>query len=232
MQLFYLPSLDEHSNLLTGEEARHIIKVLRYKIGDALRLTNGLGTMAEVKITLLKKEEFTFEISTIKHYQAIKNYYLHIAIAPTKNMDRIEWFVEKAVELGIDEISFLQCEKSERKILKTDRVLKITESAMKQSMQFYLPKVNDLMLFKDFIEKPHANYDAKFLAHCEPSEKIVINEVKNKHRILVLIGPEGDFSNREIALAEKHQLQALDLGSSRLRTETAALAVVNYFKYF
>jgi 16S rRNA (uracil1498-N3)-methyltransferase len=232
MQLFYLPTLDEHSNLLDGEEARHIIKVLRNRVGDKFMLTNGIGALATVKITLIKKEELTFEIEKIEHQLPTRNYYLHIAIAPTKNMDRLEWFVEKAVELGINEISFLQCEKSERKILKTERVLKITESAMKQSLQSFLPKVNDLITFAEFMEKKFENYDAKFIAHCETNLKQNITEVKRKQRILILIGPEGDFSKREIEKAEKLNWKGLDLGTSRLRTETAALAVVTYFKYF
>jgi 16S rRNA (uracil1498-N3)-methyltransferase len=232
MQLFYLPTLNEHSNLLDGEEARHIIKVLRNKVGDKFMLTNGIGALATVKITLIKKEELTFEIEKIEHHSPTRNYYLHVAIAPTKNMDRLEWFVEKAVELGIDEMSFLLCEKSERKILKTERILKITESAMKQSLQSFLPKVNDLITFSEFLEKKYDHYDAKFIAHCESNSKVSITDIKKKQRILILIGPEGDFSKREIEKAEKLNWKGLDLGTSRLRTETAALAVVNYFKYF
>ncbi len=232
MQLFYLPSLFEQSNTLSGEEARHIIKVLRSKVGDKFLLTNGMGAMAQVHITLIKKEELMFEIETLEQVKNNRNYYLHLAIAPTKNMDRIEWFVEKAVELGIDEISFLQCEKSERKILKTERILKINESAMKQSQQSFLPRVNDLIPLNEFLEKKFDNYDARYMAHCEPNDKEIINTIKNKHRILVLIGPEGDFSKREIEMAQRKKYLGLDLGTSRLRTETAALAVVNYFKYF
>jgi 16S rRNA (uracil1498-N3)-methyltransferase len=231
MQLFYLPTLTEHSSILSGEEARHIIKVLRYKVGEHFLLTNGLGALAEVKITLIRKEELSFSIEKIEHHQHERHYYLHIAIAPTKNMDRMEWFVEKAIELGIDEISFLQCEKSERKVLKTDRILKISESAMKQSLQWFMPKINDLLLFSEFIQKSWTDYDSKFIAHCDVGDKTLIAQLKAKHKILILIGPEGDFSKREIDLAIKQRFLALDLGASRLRTETAALASVAYFKF-
>jgi 16S rRNA (uracil1498-N3)-methyltransferase len=232
MQLFYYPALDEHSHTLSGEEARHIIKVLRHKVGDQFLLTNGMGTLAKVHITLLKKDELVFEIEKIEHLVKDRPYYLHVAIAPTKNLDRIEWWLEKAVELGIDEISFLLCEKSERKVLKMDRLFKITESAMKQSLQCFMPKINELQAFNDFIDSRFEHYDAKYIAHCDEKHKTIIQNITKKHKILVLIGPEGDFSRREIEWAEKKGLAGMDLGNSRLRTETAALAVVNYFKYF
>ena len=203
------------------EESKHIIKVLRKQEGHKIHITNGLGFLfiSEISLGLEKKcvviirEEQFFEPST---------FYTHIAIAPTKMHDRMEWFLEKATEIGIQEITPIICEHSERKVYKIDRAEKIIQSAMKQSNQYYLPKINEAITFSEFIKKKFEGQ--KFIAHCEETDKnSFTNEIEKDKPIIILIGPEGDFSTKEIKLALENNFIPVTLGNTRLRTETAAL---------
>jgi len=223
MQLFYNPTINENSDFFSfdKEESKHIIKVLRKKDSDILFVTNGLGILFKTEITLASDSKCTVKIVFIEKTEPSK-YYLHLAVAPTKMNDRYEWFLEKATEIGVSEITPIICEHSERKIIKTERFDKIIQSAMKQSNQMYLPKLNDPILFKDFIKIK--NKDTKFIAHCEKNDKKSLKEsLKPKTNATILIGPEGDFSKKEIQMALDNKYLPISLGNTRLRTETAAI---------
>jgi 16S rRNA (uracil1498-N3)-methyltransferase len=223
MQLFFNPTINENSDFFSfdKEESKHIIKVLRKKDSDILFVTNGLGILFKTEITLASDSKCTVKIVFIEKTEPSK-YYLHLAVAPTKMNDRYEWFLEKATEIGVSEITPIICEHSERKIIKTERFDKIIQSAMKQSNQMYLPKLNDPILFKDFIKIE--NNDTKFIAHCEENEKKSLKESLNpKTNATILIGPEGDFSKKEIQMALDNEYLPISLGNTRLRTETAAI---------
>jgi 16S rRNA (uracil1498-N3)-methyltransferase len=194
------------------------------KAGESISLIDGKGNFYEGELTLVSDKKCEARIISGPRVQPARPYYLHLAIAPTKQIDRIEWMVEKCVEMGIDEISFLQCKNSERTAIKVDRIDKIVESAAKQSLQARIPMVNALQPFSKFISS--ASADVKLIAHCENSEKASLGKIELKNKsILVLIGPEGDFTREEIVAAEKNGFKALSLGESRLRTETAGLYV-------
>lgn len=223
MQLFFNPDIISSDTFFQfdKEESKHIIKVLRKKIGDIVYITNGKGNLFHSEITLESEKKCEVKIIKIDTYKS-KNYQLHIAIAPTKINDRFEWFLEKATEIGIDEITPIICEHSERKVYKTDRAEKIIQAAMKQSNQFYLPKINKPTLFNDFIQKDICTL--KFIAHCEKDKKELFqNSFKPKQDILILIGPEGDFSSKEITKALNNNFIPVSLGNTRLRTETAGV---------
>lgn len=223
MQLFYNPeiNLNDTEFSFDKEESKHIAKVLRKKEGDILFVTNGLGVLFDCEIILASEKKCTVKIVKTKS-QNPTSFYTHIAVAPTKMNDRYEWFLEKATEIGIHEITPIICDHSERKSIKTDRFDKIIQSAMKQSNQLYLPKLNDPISFKDFINK---DYDGILcIAHCEETNKTLLKEVvKTNQKHIILIGPEGDFSSKEIELAIKNKYIPVSLGNTRLRTETAAL---------
>jgi 16S rRNA (uracil1498-N3)-methyltransferase len=223
MQLFYNPNINEKATsfVFDREESKHIIKVLRKKEGDILYVTNGLGFLFTTEIALASDSKCTVKINTFEHQEAPK-YNLHLAVAPTKMNERYEWFLEKATEIGIQEITPIICEHSERKVIKTDRFQKILESAMKQSLHYYLPKLNDTILFKDFLKKEFTGQ--KFIAHCEAIDKKSLkNELQIQKDVLILIGPEGDFSVKEIQSALEQNFIPVSLGETRLRTETAAI---------
>jgi 16S rRNA (uracil1498-N3)-methyltransferase len=206
-----------------ADESWHCAKVLRMKTGEAVRVIDGKGNSWEAKLVSVHEKECVSEIIQSLPTQN-RNYSLHIAIAPTKNMDRIEWFAEKATELGIDQFTFLICKNSERKIIKTDRVKKIVESAVKQSMQALVPQVGEAVNFKTFISEQRDPRTHAFIAHCEERTKQLLqDQVKGHNKFLVLIGPEGDFSTEEISLALQHKFIPVSLGESRLRTETAGV---------
>lgn len=223
MQLFYNPNISETSDFFSfdKEESKHIIKVLRKKDSDILFVTNGLGYLFKTEITLGSDTKCTVKIVSFEKLEAPK-YRLHIAVAPTKMNDRFEWFLEKATEIGIAEITPIICDHSERKQIKTDRFDKIIQSAMKQSNQLYLPKLNEPVAFKDFIKIK--NEDLKLIAHCEETNKKSLKEVlKPNQNVTILIGPEGDFSEKEILAAIENHYIPVTLGNTRLRTETAAI---------
>lgn len=229
MLLFYIPELQGKIHTLSAEESKHCLKAMRLKIGDELCLTDGHGGLFRAKIIDTQSMLCTVMIEEKLPTDPLP-YRLHIAIAPTKNPDRLEWFVEKAVEMGISEISAMVCEHSERSTVKKERIERLMIAAMKQSLQTYLPVFNHSVSFEELIEKYKSRQDvAKLIAYCGQTERmpIVLPEaVKNANDILILIGPEGDFSPREIEKALLAGFEVLTMGTQRLRTETAALMAV------
>lgn len=223
MQLFYNPNISQHetSFIFDKEESKHIIKVLRKKESDILFVTNGLGFLFKTEITLASDSKCSVKILSFEQQETPK-FNLHLAVAPTKMNERYEWFLEKATEIGIQEITPIICEHSERKVIKTDRFQKIIESAMKQSLHYYMPKLNEPISYKDFIKK---EFDGqKFIAHCEETDKKSLkNELQFNQNVTILIGPEGDFSVKEIQMALDNKYIPVSLGNTRLRTETAAI---------
>ena len=231
MQLFYNPKINKTalSFVFDKEESKHIIKVLRKKEGDILYVTNGLGCLFTTEITIASDSKCTVKIDSFKEQEKPK-FHLHLAVAPTKMNDRYEWFLEKVTEIGIQEITPIICEHSERKVIKTDRFQKILESAMKQSLHYYLPKLNEPMSFKEFIQKEISAQ--KFIAHCEETDKKSLkNELEIGKDVTILIGPEGDFSVKEIQLAIEKSFIPVSLGNTRLRTETAAVVACHSVVY-
>ena len=223
MQLFYNPTIQESqtSFVFDKEESKHIIKVLRKKEGDFLFVTNGLGVLFQTEITIASDNKCTVKIISFEKQEAPK-FKLHLVVAPTKMNERYEWFLEKATEIGIQEITPIICEHSERKVIKTDRFQKIVESAMKQSLHYYLPKLNPPISFKEYIKTPKQGQ--LFIAHCEETNKKSLKkELITGQNTTILIGPEGDFSSHEIQLAIDHNFIPVSLGNTRLRTETAAI---------
>ena len=220
MQLFYLEK-PKDKIILSADESKHVTKVLRKKEGDTLSLTNGKGDLYKAEITIADIKKCKLQIISTEKKEKQHNYYLHIAIAPTKNMDRFEWFLEKATEIGIDEITPIICKHSIRKVIKHERGNKILLSAIKQSLRYHLPKLNEATNLNDFIKKDFNG--TKYIAHCEDGEKKELKLEDKVKKYLILIGPEGDFSKKEIKLALKNQFKAVSLGISRLRTETAGI---------
>jgi 16S rRNA (uracil1498-N3)-methyltransferase len=223
MQLFFSDNLAKEITL-TNEENKHITKVLRKKVGDNIFFTNGKGLLYTGKITTLEKKIPKIEIIKKEKKEKTHNYYLHIAIAPTKNINRFEWFLEKSTEIGIDEITPVFCERSERKKINKERCMKILVSSMKQSLKYHLPKLNNPILYTDFIKQEFEG--DKLIAHCLDKEKIKLDKKISKTSN-ILIGPEGDFSEKEINLAFKNNFKSLSLGNNRLRTETAGLVATH-----
>lgn len=220
----FIATINNKTAILTPEESWHCCKVLRFKVNDSIDLIDGKGAFYKAILKTVHEKQCTADLVEGPVFQKRHEYYLHLAIAPTKQIDRIEWMIEKAVEIGIDEISFIKCKNSERVNLKIERVQKIVESAVKQSKQACIPKLNDLNDFKNAL---NVEADLKLIAHCEEGAKVNYRDLKlNRQTIYVLIGPEGDFVPAEIAEAEKHGFRAISLGDTRLRTETAGLYVV------
>lgn len=227
MQLFYSKELNEHDKefLFNREESKHITKVLRKKEGEKLKITNGKGWLFTGVISSSNPNKCIVEIIK-SELQPKRNYRLHIAVAPTKMNDRYEWFLEKATEIGIDEITPIICDHSERKVIKSERFERILQSAMKQSLQCYLPILNPAIPFSDFIKKEYK--DQLLIAHCEETKKKSLKDVlKSATNTIILIGPEGDFSSNEIKLALENRAIPITLGRTRLRTETAAIVAAH-----
>jgi len=225
MQLFIQTQLksDEKTVHFDKDESRHIAKVLRKKQGDTIHVTNGLGFLFTCKLVLIQDKHCIAEIIEIKKEEP-HPYFLHMAVAPTKMNDRFEWFLEKATEIGIDEITPILCEHSERKKIRLDRYEKVIDAALKQSLQTYLPKLNAFTPIESLYDKTK-EYDSVFFAHCEDeANKISLKDkLEPNKRYLILIGPEGDFSKNEIKKARDNNWQEVSLGNTRLRTETAAI---------
>ena len=227
MQLFYNPSIDKNTNEITFDkiESRHVVKVLRKKEGDYIYLTNGKGDLFNCKISVANDKKCLINVVDIEHKKQQRKYYLHLAIAPTKNNDRLEWFLEKATEIGIDEITPIICDNSERKFIKPERLKKIIISAMKQSLKFYLPKLNEVVTLSEFLKQNQTQ--GKYIAHCVENEKQLMKDIlQPKESYTILIGPEGDFSFSEIENSLQKGYTPITLGKARLRTETAALVSV------
>ena len=225
---FYVPNATEDNELPT-DEAIHAIRVLRLKIGDDIFLIDGKGNFYEAVVTLANSKHCLYEITQTLVQNKTWKGHIHLAIAPTKDISRIEWLVEKATEIGFDEISFLNCQFSERKNLRIDRIERIVISAMKQSRKAWKPIVNNMLSFEDFIQKEVIGQ--KFICHCynEIEKTDFFSNINNSglfEDITVLIGPEGDFSINEVHQALQQQYKSTTLGNSRLRTETAGLAAV------
>lgn len=228
MQLFYYHTLSENSLECTFDavESQHIVKVLRKKESDILMITNGKGFLFESEIMLAHDKRCKVKINAVTFHPNHRNYYLQVAIAPTKNMDRMEWFVEKATEIGVDEIVPIFCEHSERKIIKTDRLEKVAVAAMKQSGQFFLPNIAQPINFKEFINQKFEGQ--RFIAHCEKTDRQSFKHALHPQtRIQILIGPEGDFSTKEIEQALKNNIKSVIFGKNRLRTETAGIVAAH-----
>lgn len=208
--------------MLDEQESRHCIRVLRLTKADSITLVDGKGGLYTGVITDPNPKKCRVEITRITKDFEKRDYRLHVAIAPPKSADRFEWFLEKAVEIGIDEITPLLCERSERRKLNTGRLEKIIVSAMKQSLKTYMPVLNNLTNFEAFCKK--AFKGGKYIAHCDGYHKMFLgNELNIGSEYVVLIGPEGDFSPGEINIAKTNSYREISLGNSRLRTETAGV---------
>ncbi len=222
MALFYVPDIAERWEL-SEEEAAHALRVLRLSIGDELDITDGKGNLYKSVISSVAGKHCYVEAKETLPMPKGWSGNIHIAVAPTKNMDRIEWFAEKATEIGLDELTFLNCRFSERKVIKTERVERIVVSAMKQSLKYSKPIVGEMADFKKFVSQERAG--EKYIAHCYDGEKNLLKDVHVAGcDATVLIGPEGDFSPEEVKMAMEAGYKPVSLGNSRLRTETAALA--------
>jgi 16S rRNA (uracil1498-N3)-methyltransferase len=227
MQLFYNANIAKETTQFIFDkiESRHIVKVLRKKEGDTLHITDGKGNLYTCQISVPSDKKCMATVTNIQEMPNTRSYYLHVAIAPTKNNDRMEWFLEKATEIGIDEITPIICDNSERKVVKFERLHKIIQSAMKQSLQFRLPKLNAPIKFSEFIQQSQKG--TLCIAHCEDQDKNSLKEViKPSDNVTLLIGPEGDFSPTEITTALSNKFTPISLGETRLRTETAGIVAV------
>ena len=224
MQLFYTQQINDNIAILEGDEWQHCIKTLRKRIGDQVLLMDGVGHYYETELIEITKKNAALKILRQEKRPLPWDFHIHLAIAPTKNMDRLEWFVEKAIEIGINEITPIQCRYSERKNLRLDRLQKIALSAAKQSHKFVLPQLNELTDFKSFISEHQS--EQQFIAHCYtdnlPHLKSAF-QYNSGTSVLVMIGPEGDFSEEEVEEARIVGYRAIGLGKSRLRTETAGI---------
>ena len=224
--LFYCPDI-ESRHTLSEEESGHCVRVLRYSVGDELLITDGRGITYTARITNPHPKHCDFEILSQEKQTPHHHFHLHIAVAPTKNIERLEWAIEKCVEIGVDEITPLLCRFSERKQLRLDRLEKIILSAAKQSLTPYLPVLHELTPYDEFISRQQGQTCVslqKFIAHCYKDDKRVLkDEIEKGRDVLVLIGPEGDFSEQEVAEALESGFVPVSLGNSRLRTETAAV---------
>ena len=228
VRFFFVPDAANQTEL-PADEAMHALRVLRLQSGDEMMLMDGQGNYYRAEVTLAHTKHCLYEIREILPQKRQWTGHVHLAIAPTKMMERMEWLIEKAVEVGVDEISFLNCQLSERRIIKMQRAEKIMISAVKQSHKAWAPQLNEVMTFSEFIAQPFEG--RKYIAHCyeEVARTYLYNELRkpaDSDDALVLIGPEGDFSIDEVRQAVAHGFQSVHLGKSRLRTETAGLAAV------
>ena len=223
MQLFYIPDLDENSKtaIFSSDESRHLFKVLRKKVGDEILITNGNHLMFIGNISAISKNNCEVEISGCEKKEKL-GYSLHIVISILKSNERFEWFLEKASEIGITEITPVLCERSEKKFINEKRLNKVLISAMKQSLKANLPILNPIVKLKDYYKSNLS--DQLFIAHCNESEKdFLISSVKPKENVTILIGPEGDFTKYEVEEAVKIGFKPVSLGNTRFRAETAAI---------
>lgn len=230
MQLFYAPDIDFDSDCytLSEEESRHCVRVLRLRVGDSLYVTDGEGTLCRAEIVEISPKNCTLSLRERTEAFEKRNYRLCVAMAPTKNTDRLEWFVEKATEIGIDRIVPLLTEHGERRVLKTDRLMRVATGAVKQSLKAYHPQIDELTSFRQVVEEQSFE-GLKFIAYCgEEVKRTPLKAcVRPGEDVLVLIGPEGDFSPEEVAMARRNGFIPVSLGRSRLRTETAGVVAVH-----
>lgn len=219
----FIAEIRDNKAFLTEEESWHCARVLRKRAGEQMRVIDGEGNFYSGTLELVTDKSCVVALHEGPQKQAPRDYYLHLAIAPTKQIDRIEWMLEKAVEIGVDEISFINCRNSERVVVKDARIKKIVESAVKQSLQARIPKLNGVIDLRHVLEIPA---DQKLIAHCEEGAKKDITDISfNGRQTLMLVGPEGDFAPEEIDRSLKAGFTPVSLGDTRLRTETAGLYV-------
>ena len=222
MHLFYTPDITSELYTLHEDESKHCIKVLRLQTGDTVTLIDGKGGLYTAEIVDPHPKKTILKVVNTQLAYGKRNHYLHLAVAPTKNIERIEWLLEKATEIGVDEISLVICDRSERKEVKLDRLNRIITSAIKQSLKAYHPVLNEPIAFKNFIKQTRISQ--RFIAHCMPEDKKTLQScINNQGDYVILIGPEGDFTPHEITAAIENKFIPITLGNSRLRTETAAL---------
>ena len=229
MQLFYNSEININDDdlIMSDSEHYHLTKVLRKKTGDKVYLTNGNGYLFEAILNYIGEKSTQLKIINSKKESSM-DYSLHIAIAPTKKIDRFEWFLEKAIEIGVSSITPLTCKYNERKSLNYTRLNKIAVAAMKQSLQTYLPKIEPIVSIKEFIESNQCKQ--KYIAHCKNSKKVHLSKIiKRKTNSSVIIGPEGGFTDDEISLAIDYNFIPVSLGNNRLRTETAGIVCCQTF---
>ena len=226
MPHFFQNNLSQDHFTFSSEETKHIIKSLRLKIGDFVWITDGKGTLAKATLTHLFKDNCTAEIAERIFFNNSAKKQLHLAVAPTKNPDRIEWLVEKTVEIGVSQISFIICERSERKNVDMNRLQRVAIAALKQSQGVWLPEMQ-ILSFSQFINESHTAKADKYIAYCDDKEQsIAMANLKNKQESAIfLIGPEGDFTSQEVLIAKENGFHPISLGEKILRTETAALFV-------
>lgn len=223
MHVFFSTSLDGDMPVLSPEESHHAVKVLRLREGQEVVVTDGKGIWSRGLLAEANAKGCVVNV-TEHGTQSPRTFHLHMAVAPTKNIDRFEWFLEKATECGIDEITPVFCENSERNIIKPERLEKVLASAMKQSLRAYLPILNPAIRLKELLNQPPEG--VRLIAHCGPGDRHTMNDLYTAgQKVTVLIGPEGDFSESEVKDAFGAQFLPVTLGDYRLRTETAALAV-------
>jgi 16S rRNA (uracil1498-N3)-methyltransferase len=232
MNLFYIQNIKGNIAFMDKTESHHCVKVLRMKEYDPVQFIDGKGNFYHGRIRKIHPD--ATEVTIIEKQEDFESrpYYLHIAISPTKSIDRFEWFLEKATEIGVDRISPIICEHSERKKIRKDRSERVILSAVKQSIKANLPVLDDLLNFRDLVKKPEIT-GKRYIAHCADGEKSeLIKSLTVNNSILILIGPEGDFSQNEIALAKKSGFHPVSMGSSRLRTETAGVVAAQILADF
>ncbi|MDD2307540.1 MAG: 16S rRNA (uracil(1498)-N(3))-methyltransferase [Prolixibacteraceae bacterium] len=228
MHIFYTPELSGNTYTLDETESKHCIRVLRLEKGDEITLVDGRGGWFTAEIADPNPKRCAVNVIKSELNFGQRNFQVQVAIAPTKNIERIEWFLEKATEIGIDRVTPLLCRYSERKEIKSERLEKVMVSAMKQSLKAYLPQLDELTKFNDFISQPFTGQ--KFIAHCEEQHRELLkNAIKLDGNYLILIGPEGDFSSEEIRMAIDAGFVPVSLGDSRLRTETAGVVACHTF---
>ena len=236
MQLFYNPAISSEDKevIFPKDESKHIVKVLRKQEGDNLNITNGKGFLFSAEIIEANHNKCKAKITAVEQ-ERDKKYYIHLAVAPTKMNDRFETFLEKATEIGLDKITPIICDHSERKVVKINRFERVLQSAMKQSLHYSMPEISEAISFQEFIQQEQN--EQKFIAHCEENDKKSLQkELEPGKSYTILIGPEGDFSSEEIESAIKAGFIPVTLGNTRLRTETAAIvaahtaALINEFQ--
>lgn len=222
MYLFYERNFSNNGHILSPDESKHCVKVLRHQVGDCISVMDGKGSIYKAEILEAAPKKCVLKVLETKTEKP-RPFSIHMVVAPTKNIDRLEWFLEKATEIGIEQVTPILCDHSERKVIKPERLEKVIVSAAKQSLKSYIPTLNPLTTYKDFISREQENTNC-FIAHCEESSKVLLkNAYQQNSNAVVLIGPEGDFSPQEIKQAVENKYQEISLGKERLRTETAAL---------
>ena len=232
MQVFYSPEIINGNLFLNKTESQHCIRVLRLRKNDIIGLIDGKGGLFEARI--VSENPDRCEVQVIKQIENHnkRNFYLHIAIALTKSTDRFEWFIEKATEIGIDEITPLICSRSERRTVKMERLQKIIISSMKQALVSMIPKLNEIKTFEKLISDSGITTFNKYICHCSQGERQKLKEIYSPGtNVIVVIGPEGDFTNDEIQFAERNNFKSVTLGDNRLRTETAGIAICQLFNF-